>query len=156
MFCWRRIRYVLAESRILQSEVPQRCLSAAPRSCQQICMLTFLRASVLHSLHGLTNWFNFPSQVNRIMLKRMVFRMPAVWPPTVDLLESSMLQLHSSPVQKENHASAHVLFSFVMAHMVFAFTVAGQCSGRERDNVSSPRANGTEVAAVDSLCKHGS
>lgn len=66
-----------------------------------------------------------------------------------------MLQLHSSPVQSENHVSAHVLFAFVMAHMVFAFTMVGLCSERERDNVPSPRANGTEVAVVDSLCKQG-
>lgn len=46
-----------------------------------------------------------------------------------------MLQLHSSPVQRENCVSAHVMFAFVMAHMVFAFTMAAQCSGREKDNV---------------------
>lgn len=66
-----------------------------------------------------------------------------------------MLQLHSSPVQRENRGSAHVLFAFVTARMVFAFTMVGQCSGRERDNVPSPRVNGTEVAAVDSRHKQG-
>lgn len=51
-----------------------------------------------------------------------------------------MLQLHNSPAQTENDATAYMLFAFVTAHMLFAFTMVGQCNGREKDNVLSPRA----------------
>lgn len=51
-----------------------------------------------------------------------------------------MLQLHNFPAQTENNATAYVLCAFVIAHMIFAFATAGQCNGREKDNVLSPRA----------------